>query len=331
MNRSRLILAGISLLILVNTALIPVGWSYWRFVQHPVTGVREFTVEEGWHLQQVADALEKQGIIASATWFYWIWRVQEAGSVQAGDYRFEAGETPYGVMHRLKTGQVVQNRLVIPEGMTVKDVARLMRAAGWADAEKELINPSLVSRLGIPAPSLEGWLFPETYFFRRKDSLHAMLTRMVEQTRQVLADEWASRPAEHTLDTYQTLILASVVEKETGDKDERPLIARVFLNRLKKNMRLDSDPTVIYGIADFDGNITRKHLTTPTPFNTYTRLGLPPTPICNPGREAIHAVLHPVASEALFFVASGEGKHVFANSLAEHRKNVDKYQKKNGS
>ena len=189
-------------------------------------------------------------------------------------------------------------------------------------------DPELLKKTGITElTTLEGFLFPETYFFSRAETEREVLSAMIDQYRRVFNSDFQKRAKEIGMSEYNVLTLASIVEKETGIDSDRPLIASVFHNRLNRRMRLDSDPTVIYGMKNFDGNLTRKHLRTPTPYNTYTRYGLPPTPISNPGRASLHSVLYPAENKYLYFVARGDGSSKFSRTLSEHNKAVWKYQK----
>lgn len=320
---------GLLVFILFSAAAGSVVWRdfqtfwYWTLSQ-PV----EVEILKGWGPKRIARELERRGAVSSAYWFLALERVREGGFLQAGEYRFSAGESPEQILTHLRRGDVASHRIVIPEGLNADQIAQLMIRSGWTEAETLMRDPNLPQSLGVPVDSIEGWLFPDTYFFRKGEGAQAILRRMTERARTILDDEWSRRPDGFALDAYQTLVLASVIEKETGLARERPLIAAVFHNRLRINMRLQSDPTVIYGIADFSGNLTRTHLRTPTPFNTYTRKGLPPTPICNPGRAAIHAALHPVESKDLYFVARGDGGHVFSKTYREHRRHVNHYQRR---
>lgn len=309
------------------------GWGlidFFRFMDQQVTTQSTMTVGKGWSLSKVSHVLEKKGIISSSRWFVLLARYHKGGYVRAGEYAFYPGETPPSILMRLRNGEVMVHRISLPEGITVAEVSARMEQQ-WPEISQLMADPLLPKQLGVDSPSLEGWLFPETYHYQQSDSALDMLTRMVKQSRKIMDELWEKRDKTHTLNKFETLILASIIEKETGQKGERAHISAVFHNRLKRKMRLQTDPTVIYGIKNFDGNITRKHLRTPTPFNTYTQFGLPPTPICNPGRAAIHAAIHPNNSKDIFFVARGDGSHAFSQTLKEHEAFVDRYQRKRKS
>ncbi|MBF0128130.1 MAG: endolytic transglycosylase MltG, partial [Magnetococcales bacterium] len=299
-----------------------------RFLETPLDGPRRVVIDKGWNLTRIARFLEAEGIVPSAQWFVLLgyFHHRRATRIHAGEYRFLPGETPPRILIRLEHGDVVRYQFSFPEGLTVREVAARMQEEGWKEALTLSRETALLKKLGLDAPSLEGWLFPETYFFVLGDTTLEMLARMTRMTRKVLHEEWRRRAPEVQLTPLQALTLASIIEKETGRASERQRISGVFHNRLRRHMRLESDPTVIYGLHDYRGDITRQHLLTPTPFNTYTQFGLPPTPICNPGQASIHAALHPEATEELFFVAQGDGSHVFAKSFAEHKQNVSRFQ-----
>ncbi|MBF0308567.1 MAG: endolytic transglycosylase MltG [Magnetococcales bacterium] len=302
-------------------------WSYQQFLERPIPQAISLTVANGWSFNRVATELEEVGAITSSEWLFLLNRLEPGGFLQAGEYLFPARSTPRTILNQLRKGEVVHHRFTIPEGWTVPEVARLLQQTAWPEAVELLRDPTLPARLELTENHLEGWLFPATYDYRKGEGLLSILKQMVHLSRRNLEEVWSKRPSSHALTPYQTLILASIVEKETGQDAERPAIAGVFYNRLSRHMRLQSDPTVIYGVSGFDGNLTRLHLRTDTPYNTYTREGLPPTPICNPGREALEAVVHPLPSTHLYFVAKGDGSHIFASSLPEHQGNVQHYQK----
>ncbi|MBF0626429.1 MAG: endolytic transglycosylase MltG [Magnetococcales bacterium] len=303
---------------------------FYLFLHKPLTESVDVTIEPGWGPVRVSQALAKHGVIGNPLWFRLLNRYHGQGFLLSGHYRFEVGETPILVLQRLRSGAVVRNlRILIQEGLTLLEIGQVLAQAGWPKAPKILQDPGLPRRLGWFRDHLEGGLFPDTYFFDVGDPLEKLLTRMVQRTILVLEEEWAGRDPGFPLDPYQTLVLASVVEEETGIAGERSHVSGVFLNRLRLGMKLQSDPTVIYGLLPgFDGNLTRVHLRTPGPYNSYTQKGLPPTPICSPGRAAIHGVVHPDSTGDLYFVARGDGTgtHVFAETLGTHQANVRQFQ-----
>jgi UPF0755 protein len=317
---------------------VPAGWSFMEFMRRPLPEPVEFEVTKGAGIDEIAAQLEQHGVVTWRWWFVALarWPYAYGGHrasvpIQAGEYRFEAGERVTEVLDRLREGRTVKRRLLLPEGVTVADVAFLLQQSGWNDAVQVLADRDLPKQLGLEIPSLEGMLFPATYFFRKRDPVVNLIGRMVRKAEQVLAQEWEQRDVERvTISRYQALIMASLIEKEAQRPEERAHIAGVFYNRLKAGMKLQSDPTVSYGVAGFDGVITRRMLLTDTPHNTYVHPGLPPTPICNPGQASLHAALHPEPGDDFYFVARGDGAHLFAKTLADHNRNVEMVQRKKG-
>jgi len=274
--------------------------------------------------------LEKAGVITSDIRFKVLARLSgDDKRLRAGEYALSTAMSPLEIIDILANGKVLLHRLTIPEGYTIDQIAAEVEKAGLASAEefsRLARDPSLVSELQVGGPSIEGYLFPDTYYFLREATARGIITTMVNAYRSLVTDEWRNRARELDLSMHEIVTLASIIEKETGDPSERPIIASVFHNRLKKRMRLESDPTVIYGIESFDGNITRRHLSSATPYNTYVIRGLPPGPIANPGRAALEAALYPAQTDYLFFVSKKDGTHYFSNNIAEHTEAVRKYQ-----
>jgi len=251
--------------------------------------------------------------------------------VQSGEFEIQHRWNTYELLQFLIYGKSIRYRITIPEGNNFADIAERLSQAELVN--KELLfslkhDPELLLKTGVPeATSLEGFLFPETYFFSRAETEKQILTAMIAQYRKVFNADFKQRAKEIGMGEYEVLTLASIVEKETGIDADRPMIASVFHNRLKRRMRLDSDPSVIYGLKDFNGNLTRKHLRARTPYNTYRRYGLPPTPISNPGRASLQSVLYPAEEKYLYFVARGDGSSKFSKTLREHNKAVWYFQK----
>ena len=257
--------------------------------------------------------------------------------LKAGEYTFSRPITPKEIFIQLAKGSSILHPVTLREGLSIYDVARELRRQGWDHADDIVslcFDKDFVGSLGIPASSLEGYLFPDTYFLSRSQSARSVLKMMVARFFQVWAElenqyrdidspAWSMKLSRHELVT-----LASIVEKETGLAQERPQIARVFYNRLQKRMRLQADPTVIYGLGNFDGNLTKRDLRTPSAYNTYLLSGLPAGPIANPGKEALRAVLAPLSGSWLYFVARGDGSHQFSGNLKEHNRAVYEFQKK---
>ncbi len=305
-----------------------------RRMAEPIAGLeapRSFTIAAGTSLPGVVRELEAAGLLAHpASFRRSVIREGLAGSLKAGEYEVAPGATPADVLEMLATGRVVLRAVTLVEGWT----ARQALAAVQAHPAIAVTLPpgdaaALAEAVGLDDAPVEGRLFPDTYRFARGTTDRELLLTARRRLDEVLAEAWAARDPDLPLESaYEALILASIVEKETGAADERPLIAGVFANRLRRGMRLQTDPTVIYGLGDaFDGNLTRRDLERDTPYNTYTRAGLPPTPIALAGRAAIEAAVRPAETDALFFVATGlgDGRHRFARTLAEHNANVARY------
>lgn len=290
-----------------------------------------FDIPVGSSFSAVSRKLVDQGLIDNDRWLrlYVRWHDQ-GGSIHAGDYLITAGTTPEQLLQQFTDGSVRLYTFTLIEGWNSREVLAALH-------ENEAIQvtmtdedwPALLESFGSELAHPEGLFLPETYRFPRNTPDRALLKQAYELMQQVLDEEWQQRSADAPVDSpYEALILASIVEKETALANERPQIAGVFARRLAKRMRLQTDPTVIYGVgASFDGNLTRKHLRTDTPYNTYTRHGLPPTPIAMPGRAAINAALHPEDGTALYFVATGlgDGSHKFSATKDEHDKAVAEY------
>ncbi|RTZ95089.1 MAG: endolytic transglycosylase MltG [Deltaproteobacteria bacterium] len=289
-----------------------------------------FSISPGDSFRTVTRRLEDAGLICSPFRFRLLARYNgQDKQIKTGEYRLTPGQSPAEILATLVDGKIILYRLTIPEGYTLRQIAHSVAAAGLASADDFLRaanDPELIGSLAIDAPSLEGYLFPDTYYFPRTVTPSAIIRTMVRRLNAVFTPAWKTAAKEKGLTVHQVLTLASIIEKETGDPGERALISSVFHNRLKKGMRLESDPTVIYGISGFDGNLTRRHLRTPGPYNTYLNTGLPPGPIASPGAAAIKAVLFPEKTPYLFFVARKDGTHQFSTHYAAHQRAVRKYQ-----
>jgi UPF0755 protein len=295
----------------------------------PESGV-VYDIAAGTSLKQLAYDLQQLGITGHPQYLVWLGRELDlAHRLQAGEYQITPGMTPESLLRKLAGGEVIQHAITLIEGQTFKEVLALVAASGDLVHTLEGVGTEeLMVRLGHAGENPEGRFLPDTYHFPQGTTDLAFLARAYNAMEQHLADEWAAREEGLPLNTpYEALTLASIVEKETGVAGERPVIAGVFIRRLKKGMRLQTDPTVIYGLGErFDGNLRASDLRSDTPYNTYTRDGLPPTPIAMPGAASIHAVLHPDKGDALFFVANGSGGHYFSRTLKEHEIAVQKFQ-----
>lgn len=303
------------------------------FLTTPVSPEEEllYTVSPGSSLSNIAAGLEDRGVIANDGYFIALARLkQSAARIQAGEYLFgERPATPTTVLDRLVTGDVRLERLTIPEGFALTEIADLVEARELGSAGRllDLAHDSdFIESLGLEVDSLEGYLFPETYTFARGTTEKQLLRAMVGQMKRHMTTELLSKGEALDLDRHELLTLASIIQKEAGTDEEMPRISSVFHNRLERGMRLQADPTVIYGVEDFDGNLTRRHLEDITPYNTYRLSGLPPGPIASPGDEALQAAANPADTDALYFVSRGDGSHVFSRTLGEHNRAVRRYQ-----
>ena len=307
---------------------------YRRFAQTEVRiGPDElvFEVKRGDSFQHVLRRLRRSGIEDGHD-LYWkalAWETGIMTRLRVGEYALGHGLTPLALLEKLERGAVIQHRFTIVEGWTFRELRlALARDATIAQTLAGQSDAEVMRSIGAPAEHPEGRFLPETYNFTRGTSDVDLLKRAYAALGQALDTAWENRAPDLPLNSeYEALILASIIEKETGVAGERPEIGGVFVRRLKLGMKLQTDPTVIYGLGEtFDGNLTRKHLTDDTPHNTYTRFGLPPTPIALPGRAAIEAALKPATGDTLYFVARGDGSHVFSRTLAEHNRAVAQYQ-----
>lgn len=298
-----------------------------------------FVIAPGSPLPKVLAQAQAAGLFASGRQARYLGLLARydgsAQAIKAGEYRIEPGLTPRGLLALWVSGRTVLHELRLIEGWRFADAVRQVRATPTLTATlaADLDEAGLMAALGRPGQRAEGRLFPDTYRHARGTDDVVVLRQALAAQDAVLAEEWAARQPGLPYDSAeQALVMASIVEKETGVAAERPAIAGVFVRRLKLGMRLQTDPTVIYGLgAAYDGDLRKRDLVTDTPYNTYTRDGLPPTPICLPGREAIHAALHPADGDALYFVARGDGSHQFSATLDEHNAAVRRYQLRGGA
>lgn len=327
---------------IVLIALVAVSlaarWAWQRYeffldtpLEVPEHGV-VFTLEQGATGRTIVSQMVRQGFSRDG----WEWKVLmrlEPRIFRAGEYRLTPGIKPREALDLFASGKVVQYRLTIVEGWTFRQLAGALATDARLRHEPGLLDedqwPELAARLGIG--HLEGWFFPETYLFTRGDSDFDLLSRAHAAMQTELAQAWDLRAQDLPLSSpYELLILASIIERETALDDERAQVAGVFVRRLQKGMKLQTDPTVIYGLGkDFDGNLRKRDLLRDTPYNTYTRRGLPPTPIALPGRASLRAAAQPAPGDALYFVADGSGGHTFSATLEEHQAAVRKLLGKN--
>lgn len=309
------------------------GFRYWQTRLEAPIAIEESTLYEvprGASFDQVMANLEAQGIIAQAWPFRLLVRVfpDELPALRAGEFMLEPGMSGREVIALLGSDQVVSYPLTIPEGWTFEQMRELLAAAPKLEHRTaEMSNAEVMAALGHPEQHPEGRFFPDTYQYHKGVSDLELLRQAYRRMEKTLATVWAERDDDLPIDSaYEALILASLIERETGIDGERSRIAGVFKRRLERGMRLQTDPTVIYGLGDdYDGNITRADLRRPTPYNTYVITGLPPTPIAMPGRAALEAAVHPAEGDALYFVATGDGGHHFSDTLREHNAAVRRY------
>lgn len=294
----------------------------------PVT----FELRSGSSLRSVAAQLAAAGVIGRPEPFELMARLRgESTKLKAGNYEFSGSLSALALLDRMTRGDVTLVSATFVEGWTFRQMLKVLQAHPKVKVESAALNEAeILRRLGIERPYAEGWFFPDTYHFSEGTSDLAILRRAHQLMLRHLDQEWGRRaPGLPLKSPEEALILASIVEKETGRPGERAQVAAVFINRLRIGMRLQTDPTVIYGMGEaFDGNIRRSDLTTDTPYNTYTRAGLPPTPIALPGLDSLRATLNPAPSDAMYFVARGDGSSKFSKTLAEHERAVDQYQRR---
>lgn len=291
----------------------------------------EFSVQPGSNLKQVAQQLEDTGIIPSKWTFIFLARyLDRESAIRAGDYQLSRNLTQIALLDYLIKGDAKQTEIRFIEGSTFAQLRKILNEHPAIKHDSiDLTEKEILQRLGASETAAEGLFFPDTYYFIKGSSDLEILQRAYQAMQQNLQHAWSDRAEALPVTTpYEALILASIIEKETALESDRNEIAGVFVNRLRKGMRLQTDPTIIYGLGDkFDGNLRKQDLLADQEYNTYTRAGLPPTPIASPGLASIHAALNPAQTEALYFVAKGNGESHFSNNLTDHNKAVEKYQK----
>lgn len=324
------------LTLLGTTAAAAIAWDAWNTLNEPLPIDREHTVlfERGQSLGRLVQDLTQQGVFPRGRSRHYLAAYARyttiANRLRAGEYVLRPGLTPLSLLDKLERGEVRQYRLTLVEGWTFREMLAVLwrHPAIRRTIRDEPPGPAVMAALGQPDVHPEGRFLPDTYLVTRGTTDLELLRRAFRAMEQAKAEAWAGRAQGIPLNNAdEMLILASIIEKETGQAGERRQIAGVFTRRLERGMKLQTDPTVIYGIGpDFDGNIRRRDLRTDTPYNTYTRAGLPPTPICMPGRAAMDAAVNPAPGKALYFVSRGDGSHVFSETLAEHNRAVRRWQ-----
>jgi UPF0755 protein len=328
--------------ILVFTVLIllAAAAAAWRVYNRVIEPYKGYAAEEqfveiapGSSTRAIGQALVDGGVVRDSLVFrIALWRSGAARRLKAGEYRFDRPMTAAEAVDRIARGDVYLRAITFPEGLTIREMAHVYEAQGFGPAAGFLaaaadVGP--IADLDPAARDLEGYLFPETYALPRRGTAMQLVTMMVARLHQVLGPELRQEAAARGLNVREVVTLASIVEKETAKADERPLVAAVCLRRLRIGMALQSDPTVIYGLTRagrYNGNLTRENLQFDSPYNTYRHAGLPPGPIAAPGRASIEAVVRPAEVDYLYFVSRNDGSHVFARTLDEHNRNVNRYQ-----
>ena len=319
-------------LLFVLALLLGGGAAWW--VNQPLTvnaEVLDLSIDPGTTVRGVAQAASDAGVQVDPTLLYWWFRLSgQARQIKAGSYEIERGATPRSLLRKLVRGEEALRAVTLVEGWNFNQVRAALLKEELLTHDTRGLTPDLImNALGKPGLAAEGRFYPDTYNYAKGSSELAVLKRALHAMDKRLEAAWSQRSPDTPLKTpEQALILASIVEKETGRSSDRPMIAGVFTNRLRLGMMLQTDPTVIYGLGDtFDGNLRRRHLMADTPWNTYTRTGLPPTPIAMPGKAALLAAVQPAPTKALYFVSRGDGTSQFSNSLEEHNRAVNKYQR----
>jgi len=288
-------------------------------------------IPKGTSFNQIAGHLRRENLIANKWFFSGIARLKgEDRKIIPGEYELHADMRPTEILSKLVEGRIYYHTVTIPEGYTIEQIANLLAAKELTDRVAFLRltrDPDMIHSLNLKVPTLEGYLFPDTYFFSRPTYPDAIIRTLVRRFWEAFTTEYQARTKDIEMTVQEVLTLASVIEKETGLSQERPLVSGVFHNRLRKNIPLQSDPTVIYALKDFGGNIRKEDLLVESPYNTYLVVGLPPGPIANPGEAAIRAALFPTPTDFVYFVSRNDGSHEFSSTLAEHKQAVEKYQR----
>lgn len=324
---------------LIISAVIPLLLSVWfsiEFYAPPRTDPKKilFLVEEGKGVQSIAQNLKDEGIIKKTWPFLLGYRIYfSSKSLKAGEYELNLPVSSKKILNILSEGKVLVYPITIPEGLTRREIAQHLESLGIVEEDdflKAATRTDLLGSYDIEAKNLEGYLFPETYHFTRGIPAEKIISTFVSQFKTVFTEEWRKRAIEINMTPRKVVTLASLIEKETSIPEERKLVSAVFHTRLRIKMKLDCDPTIIYAMKEqgtYEGRLLRKHLKLDSPYNTYLRRGLPPGPICNPGRAALEAALYPSGEKYLYFVSRNDGSHVFSRTFDEHQRAVRKYRR----
>ena len=329
-----------SLFVILGLAFLSLFFIYWFFFSPPSGPLvtKSIMIKKGSSLKKVSLMLKQEGIIRNASFFVSLASfLGKKRELKAGEYEFHSRMHPWEVLTILARGQTKPRLITIAEGLTVLQIAQLLDELEIVEKKaflKKASSPALVLSLGLPysvtsspGPPLEGYLFPNTYHLLKEMSSEEIIQMMVQQFKKVFNHDWIQRASQLGMSVKEVVTLASIIEKETALSEERPFISAVFHNRLRRKIPLQSDPTVIYGIKNFNGNLTRTDLQRPSPYNTYLMNGLPPTPICNPGKDSLHAALNPSPVSYFYFVSKNDGSHHFSSTIEEHNQAVWRYQK----
>ncbi len=322
------------LVLLALSLILILFLNFYVFLRAPGPGPGQvavrITVLPGMTFDQVAEILNEQGIIRDVDMFRWLAMERDVITrIQAGEFDLKAQMTPGEVLDRLVSGRPVEYKITIPEGYNLRQIAGILDQGEMWSGERFLdlaSSPEFAKSIGIHAKTLEGYLFPDTYQFPRWAKEEDLIKTMVKRMKQVFGQQELARMQELGMTMHELITLASLIEKETSLPEERPLISSVFHQRIQRGIKLECDPTVIYGMPDFDGNLRRRDLEKWTPYNTYLNHGLPPGPIASPGKGSIHAALYPEESTYIYFVSRGDGTHVFSRTFAEHQEAIRRYQ-----
>jgi UPF0755 protein len=326
----------IVLFVAVVIPLLLSAWLSFEFYFAPKTSPKEifFVVDKGQGVHDIAQSLKEKGIIKNRQSFHLGYKIYYSSkSLKAGEYMFNLPISPKDILKILTDGDVYLHSLTIPEGLTRKEIARHLESLNFADEEEFLAASSktkIISSLDKEATNLEGYLFPETYHFPKGTSPEKIISTLVSQFKEVFSKGWQKRASEIKMTLREVVVLASLIEKETYLHDEKKLVSAVFHNRLKIRMKLDCDPTIIYVLKEegtFKGRLLKKDLKLQSPYNTYRNRGLPPGPICSPGRESLEAALYPAQEKYLYFVSKKDGSHHFSTNFKDHQNAVRRYRK----
>ena len=328
-DRPRRIGRGVALALLAVMLLS----AFFLFDTYPTVRweAKRVLVPKGSRLPKVVGILRENGVLPHPTAFRALVLLTDSGrQIHYGEYSFPTPPSAFDAWRRLTRGDVVKYEVTVPPGTNIYDIAKSLDEENLVPAEEFLaaaISPSVLRRLGIPGESAEGYLFPDRYLFVKPVTPEEILTVMVRQFRRKIAPDAEQRAGELGLSLHQAVTIASIIEKETGVEEEKPLVSAVIQRRLAIGMPLQMDPTVIYGVKRFDGTVTRKDLRMAGPYNTYLNRGLPPGPISNPGLASLAAALNPSKTEYLYFVSKNDGSHTFSRTLPEHNRAVEQYRR----